>query len=142
MTTYTTPDSLPIIEPTADRIKDGAEVSALAGDISALATATQAALADRAATAEADATTKADAAKAAAQEAAINDATTKYGGLPARVTALEVLRPVKAVRLEAGKWVWDLAGATHYLLPDETGALVARATPWPVPNPITPSLDW
>lgn len=137
MTTYTTPDSLPIIEPTVDLIKDGAEVSALAGDISALATATQAALAARAVTAASDATTKAN----AAQAAAIEDATTKYGGLPARVTDLEGMQPIKAVRLEAGKWVWDLVGATHYLLPDETGALVARATPWPVPA-ATPSLDW
>lgn len=44
LTTYTNPDSLPIIEPGVDKIKDGAEASALAGDINALATATQAAL--------------------------------------------------------------------------------------------------
>lgn len=118
MTTYTTPDSLPIIEPTVDLIKDGAEVSALAGDISALATATQAALVSRAA-----------------------DADTKYGGLPARVTTLEGLQPVKAVRLEDGKWVWDLAGATHYLFPEPGGGLAVHATAWPVPAE-TPSLDW
>ena len=46
------------------------------------------------------------------------------------------------IRLEAGAWVWDLAGATNYLLPDETGALVARATPGPVPNPAKPEINW
>lgn len=45
MTSYLPPYSLPIIEPTVDLIKDGAEVSSLAGDINALATAMNAALA-------------------------------------------------------------------------------------------------
>lgn len=44
MTTYTTPHSLPIIEPGVDKIKDANEVSALAGDINALATSTNTAL--------------------------------------------------------------------------------------------------
>lgn len=44
MATNTSPHNLPIIEPNVDRIKDGAEASALAGDINALAMATNAAL--------------------------------------------------------------------------------------------------
>lgn len=44
MTTYTDPHSLPIIEPNSDKIKDGAEASALAGDINALAMAANAAI--------------------------------------------------------------------------------------------------
>lgn len=44
MTTYTSPHNLPVIEPNSDRIKDGAEASALAGDINALAMATNGAL--------------------------------------------------------------------------------------------------
>lgn len=51
------------------------------------------------------------------------------------------IQPIKAVKLEAGQWVWDLANATHYLLPDHTGALIARPTPFPVPD-ATPSLTW
>lgn len=44
MTTFTTPYSLPIIEPNVDRIKDGAEASALAGDINQLSNAANAAM--------------------------------------------------------------------------------------------------
>lgn len=118
MTTYTTKHSLPIIEPTVDLIKDDGEVSALAGDINALAQATEAGL-----------------------ESVVADATTKYGGLPDRVTTLEGMQPVKAVRLEGTQWVWDLAGATHYLFPEPGGGLAVHATAWPVPA-ATPSLDW
>lgn len=54
---------------------------------------------------------------------------------------LAAKQAVKAVRLEAGKWVWDLAGATHYVIPDHTGALIVRPTAQPVPA-ATPALDW
>lgn len=74
MTTYTTPYSLPIIEPSVDLIKDGATASALADAINRLSNS---------------ASTGLDQAKTAAITAAISDATTKYGGLPARVTAAE-----------------------------------------------------
>lgn len=54
------------------------------------------------------------------------------------------IRPRKCVHVEAGKWVWDgpdgLA-ATHYVLPDDTGALVVRPTVWPVPG-ATPEFTW
>lgn len=59
------------------------------------------------------------------------------------LSAIEV-KPVKCIHREAGKWVWDGPGspaATHYLLPDHTGALVARATVWPAPT-ATPVLNW
>lgn len=55
--------------------------------------------------------------------------------------ALNAATFVKSVRLEAGKWVWDLTGATHYLIPDHTGALIARPTPRPTPD-VTPSFTW
>jgi hypothetical protein len=48
---------------------------------------------------------------------------------------------VKCVRLESGKWVWDVATGTHYVIPDHTGALVVRATAQPVPAS-TPALNW
>lgn len=51
----------------------------------------------------------------------------------------------KCVHLEAGKWVWDGpngASSTHYLIPDETGALIARATPFPFPSATAPELTW
>ena len=44
MTTFTNPHNLPLIEPETDYIKDGNEVSALAGDINALAMATASAI--------------------------------------------------------------------------------------------------
>lgn len=52
--------------------------------------------------------------------------------------------PRKCVHLEAGKWVWDgpdSAAATHYLIPDISGALIARPTAIPIPG-ATPSLTW
>lgn len=49
--------------------------------------------------------------------------------------------PDKCVRREAGAWVWVRAGATHYLIPDHTGALVVRPTPYPIPD-AAPSLTW
>ena len=55
MTAYTTPHSLPLIEPGVDKIKDAAEVSALAGDINQLANATNTALEAAAAAATANA---------------------------------------------------------------------------------------
>lgn len=85
MTTYTTPHSLPLIEPTVDLIKDANVVSALADDINQLATATNTAL-DAAAAAV-------DAAKAAAITAATADATAKYGNLPPRVDVIETVTP-------------------------------------------------
>ncbi|KQR43437.1 hypothetical protein ASF87_16740 [Microbacterium sp. Leaf161] len=51
----------------------------------------------------------------------------------------------KCVHLESGKWVWDGPNgslATHYLLPDHTGSLVARPTPFPVPSATSPALTW
>lgn len=51
----------------------------------------------------------------------------------------------KCVHLDAGVWVWDGpngASATHYLIPDDTGALIARATPFPVPSASAPELIW
>lgn len=51
----------------------------------------------------------------------------------------------KCVHLDAGIWVWDGPNgplATHYLLPDDTGALIARATPFPVPSASSPELTW
>lgn len=51
---------------------------------------------------------------------------------------------VRCIRREAGKWVWvgpDAPTATHYLIPDHTGALVVRATPLPTPL-ASPALDW
>lgn len=51
----------------------------------------------------------------------------------------------KCVHLEAGVWVWDgpdSPDATHYLIPDDTGALVARATPFPTPSASAPEMNW
>ena len=51
----------------------------------------------------------------------------------------------KCVHLESGVWVWDGpngTSATHYLFPDDTGALVARTTPFPVPSASAPELTW
>lgn len=60
-----------------------------------------------------------------------------------RIDDLEELQPVKSVRLESGKWVWDPSGTpTHYVLLDHDGNPTVRATPWPVPNPSTPSFNW
>lgn len=56
-----------------------------------------------------------------------------------------ILALSKCMHLDAGVWVWDGpngALATHYILPDHTGALVARATPFPTPSASTPGLDW
>ncbi|MDA4893041.1 hypothetical protein PFZ55_39885 [Streptomyces sp. MS2A] len=59
------------------------------------------------------------------------------------LNAAEV-KPLKCVHLEGGKWVYDgpdgLA-ATHYVLPDDTGALIVRPTVWPVPQS-TPAFNW
>jgi len=62
-----------------------------------------------------------------------------------RLGALEAKQAVKCVRLEAGRWIWDVtAAATHYLIPDETGQPVIRQTPWPMPlpDPTIPALNW
>jgi hypothetical protein len=59
-----------------------------------------------------------------------------------RLTTLENMQPVKAVRLEAGKWVWDVDNATHYLFPAPSGGLGVHATAWPVPSKTTPTLNW
>lgn len=51
----------------------------------------------------------------------------------------------KCVHRESGVWVWDGPGnvaATHYLLPDDTGALVARPTLFPTPSAGAPELNW
>lgn len=71
------------------------------------------------------------------------------GVLDARVQGLiaelDLVTLVKCVHLEAGVWVWDgpdAPAATHYLLPDDTGALIARPTPFPVPSATSPALDW
>lgn len=52
--------------------------------------------------------------------------------------------PRKCIHREGGTWVWDGPsglGATHYLLPDHTGAYVVRPTPFPIPL-ATPALNW
>lgn len=52
--------------------------------------------------------------------------------------------PRKCIHLESGVWVWDGPdgiAATHYLIPDDAGVLVARPTVWPVPG-ATPVLNW
>ena len=82
--------------------------------------------------------TSQDTAITAAKTEAIADSTTKYGGLPTRVTAIETK---KCVRLEAGRWVWDTVNGTHYVIPDADGALVVRATAIPIPA-ATPALNW
>lgn len=135
-----------------DKIKDGVSPSALVDDITELATS-------------------ADAAISQAVQEAKEDADTEYGGLSSRVTAVEAkntaqdsrltsvegrnteqdgridgledLQPVKSVRLEAGKWVWDPAGSpTHYVLIDHDGKPTVRATPWPAPNQTKPEFTW
>lgn len=60
------------------------------------------------------------------------------------IAAADLVQLVKCVHLEAGKWVWDgpdAPAATHYVLPDDTGALVVRATPFPTPL-AAPALNW
>lgn len=69
-----TPLGLPIIEPAIDNIKDGAEPSALAEDINSLARAADSNISQ---------------AEERAKAAAINDATSKYGELPGKVTSME-----------------------------------------------------
>lgn len=49
--------------------------------------------------------------------------------------------PVKCVRRENAVWIWDTVSPTHYLLPNPDGALVARGTPYPLPD-VKPSLNW
>lgn len=51
----------------------------------------------------------------------------------------------KCVHFESGVLIYDGPGgplATHYLLPDDTGALVARSTLFPVPSASSPELIW
>lgn len=51
----------------------------------------------------------------------------------------------KSMHFESGTPVYDGPNgplATHYLLPDHTGELVARATPFPVPSASSPELIW
>lgn len=66
----------------------------------------------------------------------------RVAGLPAE---LRLVQLEKCIHLESGVWVWDgpaAPAATHYLLPDDTGALVARSTPFPVPSASAPELTW
>lgn len=61
----------------------------------------------------------------------------------AAVSAQLVLK--KCVHLEAGEWVWDGPDgddATHYLIPDHNGEIVARETPFPVPSATPLTLNW
>ena len=59
----------------------------------------------------------------------------------AALASMDVM-PKKCLRIESGQWVWDISSAaTHYLIPDDTGALIARPTVWPVPAS-TPQLNW
>jgi len=56
-----------------------------------------------------------------------------------------VMGASKCVHLESGVWVWDGPSgplATHYLLPDDTGTLVARPTLFPRPSVSAPALEW
>lgn len=60
------------------------------------------------------------------------------------VEELHLATAVKCVHLDGGAWVWDgpaAAAATHYVLPDDTGALIVRPTPFPTPL-ATPALNW
>ena len=53
------------------------------------------------------------------------------------------VKPKKCVHLEGSIVVWDTPGATsatHYVLPDSTGALVVTSTVWPTPGS-TPVLN-
>lgn len=50
----------------------------------------------------------------------------------------------KSVYLDGGKWAWRVSGspaATHYVLPDHTGAQIVRPTPFPTPA-ATPAFNW
>lgn len=148
---YTTPHSLPFLgtgdyvrSPTGDNLRK---------QLNALAVASNNALTAEGARAESAAKSYADtkdtdnrSAWAAADTATLNSAKSYTDGQVStdrgRLTSIEAKQAVKAVKLEAGKWVWDISSAaTHYVIPDHTGALVVRATPWPVPA-ATPSLNW
>lgn len=70
---------------------------------------------------------------AAAAAAAANDA------------VLSVLALARWVRREGNAWVRDVPGgpnATHYTIPDHTGAYIVRATPFPVPSATALELNW
>lgn len=71
----------------------------------------------------------------------LNAMETDIAAAQATASDAKAKQAVKCVRLETGKWVWDLAGATHFVIPDHTGALIVRATAQPVPA-ATPALDW
>jgi len=88
--------------------------------------------------------TRLDAAEAknTAQDTRLDAAEAKNTAQDTRLDTIQGLQPVKAVKLEAGKYVWDLPNATHYLFPEPAGGLSVHATAWPVPNPTTPALDW
>lgn len=121
----------------ADAVKSSSSPSALADDFRELAES-------------------ADAAIASAVAEAVDEVDDKYGNLPDRVTAveqknaeqdnrldgLEDIQAIKSVRFEDGQWVWGLDGATHYVLIGHDGKPTVRATPWPMPNPSTPSFNW
>lgn len=76
------------------------------------------------------------------QDNRLFDVETKNIGQDQRLDGLERLRPVKSVRLENGKWVWDPRNATHYVLIDHNGKPTARSTPWPIPDLSTPTFSW
>jgi len=85
---------------------------------------------------------KADAdATNAAQDTRLNLVEAKNTAQDGRLDLVEAKQSVKCVRLESGAWVWDTAAATHFVIPDHTGALVVRATAQPVPA-ATPALNW
>lgn len=64
---------------------------------------------------------------------------------PNDADAVLVRHLVKCVHSESGVWVWDgpdAPAATHYLIPDDTGALIARVTAFPTPSATAPELTW
>lgn len=77
----------------------------------------------------------------AADPTVVNAAAAAVDANP-KIDALSAKQPVKCVRLEAGKWVWDTTNGTHYVIRDWLdGSLVVRPTAQPVPA-TTPALNW
>ena len=85
MASFTSPHNLPLVDPATDYIKDSTQASALAEDLNAISTAANAAI---------------GAEGARAEQAAIDDATAKYGGLPQRMTNVEAKNTAQDVSIQ------------------------------------------